>query len=313
MSTKGRIWQKVAAGKLTAEPAPSATTIAPAKTIVVQGREEFAARLRELRVQAGSPSFRQLARLTNYSSSTLADATSGRRLPTEPVLKALVSACGADPAAWLDELSQLAANAAQPPPGPQLPGGLTKNQTGRRPRTPLAVAAGLAIFGAGAATGWALAPASATSGSQGAGVPALAGTPAPAPTSRVTDGTDPGTGHCKADARLVDRAPVMRGSQQIGALDLLYSPWCGAGWAMIYLYPGQPTMIGEVSVRAGDGRDSSFANPLVKQVDDYTDVIVPGHGGCLGAYGRVYQQGLPLMTASVPCEAPTFNPAHPAP
>jgi uncharacterized protein DUF2690 len=213
----------------------------------------------------------------------------------------------------LDELSQLAANAAQPPPGPQLPGGLTKNQTGRRPRTPLAVAAGLAIFGAGAATGWALAPASATSGSQGAGVPAFAGTPAPAPTSRVTDGTDPGTGHCKADARLVDRAPVMRGSQQIGALDLLYSPWCGAGWAMIYLYPGQPTMIGEVSVRAGDGRDSSFANPLVKQVDDYTDVIVPGHGGCLGAYGRVYQQGLPLMTASVPCEAPTFNPAHPAP
>jgi hypothetical protein len=144
-------------------------------------------------------------------------------------------------------------------------------------------------------------------------MPAFYGTPTPAPVARVTDGTDPVAGHCKADARLMDKAPVMRGSVQIGGLDLFYSPWCGAGWAMIYLYPGEPTMMGEVTVRAGDDRSTSFTNPLVKQVDDYTDVIVPGRSGCLGAYGQVYEAGLPVVTASLPCESPNSNPSHPIP
>ena len=164
--------------------------------------------------------------------------------------------------------------------------------------------------------GWSLAPASAASGSDaaeqaGPGVPAFSAVPAPAPTARVTDGTDPDAGHCAADARLLDKAPVMRGSVQIGGLELRYSPWCGAGWATIYLYPAQPTMMGEVTVRAGDGRYTAIANPLVKQVDDYTDVIVPGPGGCLGAYGQVYQAGMPVVTASLPCEAVTSTPSHP--
>lgn len=283
-------------------------------------REEFAARLRELRSSAGSPPFRRLAKLTNYSSTTLAEATSGRRLPTEPVLKALVGACGADPAPWLEELRQLTrtASAAPPAPDPEPPGGSaeTGGTVAKRPRrwrAAVLVASGLAVFGTGIAAGWALAPASASPGTQdaGPGVPAFAGAPAPAPTARVADGIDPAVGHCDPDARLVDRAPVMRGSVQIGALDLLYSPHCGAGWAKIFLYPGQPTMMGEVTVRAGDGRYAAFANRLVKQVDDYTDVIVPGQGGCLGAYGQVYQQGMPLITASLPCEAPTSSPAHP--
>lgn len=122
-----------------------------------------------------------------------------------------------------------------------------------------------------------------------------------------------GVGLPPAFARLIDRAPVIRGSVQIGALDLLYSPRCEAGWARIYLYPGETTMMGEVTVRAGDGRYTTIANPLVKQVDDYTDVIVPGHGGCLGAYGQVYQAGKPVITAFLPCEAPAASPAHPTP
>lgn len=184
-----------------------------------------------------------------------------------------------------------------------------------------AAAGGAVIFGAGLGTGWVLAPAPATSRNHdtvstaqeaGPGVPPFAGTPSAAPTARVADGTDPEAGHCSTDARLIDRAPVMRGAVQIGALDLLYSPWCGAGWAMIYLYPGQPTMMGEVTVRSGDGRYTTIANPLIKQIDDYTDVIVPGRGGCLGAYGQVYEAGRPVVTASLPCEAPTAAPGHPS-
>jgi hypothetical protein len=95
---------------------------------------------------------------------------------------------------------------------------------------------------------------------------------------------------------------------QIGALDLRYSPRCGAGWADLYLYPGEPTMMGEVTVRSGSDRFSTIANPLVKQVDDYTDVIVPDPDGCLGAGAVVYEAGKPIVTAVIPCQAPGAPP-----
>ncbi|MEV6973149.1 helix-turn-helix domain-containing protein [Kitasatospora sp. NPDC093806] len=60
----------------------------------------FALDLRELRRQAGSPPYRRLATRTNYSASTLAEAASGRRLPSEGVLAAFVTACGGDPREW---------------------------------------------------------------------------------------------------------------------------------------------------------------------------------------------------------------------
>lgn len=298
---------------------------ATAPKITVNSREEFAAQLRDLRVQSGAPSFRQLAKFTNYSSSTLADATSGRRLPTEPVLKALVSACGADPEPWLAELRRLAAVPPQPDPA-QGTDEIEMGPKGHGPRWHIpwqaaAAVAGALVFGAGIAAGLQLAPASAPraggaeAGAQavpqgaGPGVPAFSGTPTPAPTTRVSDGVDPVVGNCTADSQLIDAAPVMRGAVQIGQLQLRYSPRCGAGWARLFLYPGEPTMMGEVTVRAGDGRYTVMADPLVKQLADYTDVIVPGAGGCLGAYGQVYQAGMPVVTASVPCQNPASGPA----
>jgi WD40 repeat protein len=61
---------------------------------------DFAADLRLLREKAGSPPYRELARRAHYSSSTLADAAGGRRLPSLAVTLAYVRACGADPATW---------------------------------------------------------------------------------------------------------------------------------------------------------------------------------------------------------------------
>jgi hypothetical protein len=42
----------------------------------------FAAELRRLRRAAGSPTYRELARRTNYSSTTLSDAAGGKRSPS---------------------------------------------------------------------------------------------------------------------------------------------------------------------------------------------------------------------------------------
>ncbi len=60
----------------------------------------FASGLRQLREQAGSPPYRRLARDAHYSSTTLADAAGGRRLPSLPVTLAYVRACGGDTVAW---------------------------------------------------------------------------------------------------------------------------------------------------------------------------------------------------------------------
>lgn len=60
---------------------------------------EFAFWLRDLRRQSGL-TYEQLARASNYATSTMQEAASGHRLPTLPVLKAFVTACGGDLAAW---------------------------------------------------------------------------------------------------------------------------------------------------------------------------------------------------------------------
>jgi transcriptional regulator with XRE-family HTH domain len=210
---------------------------------VAQCKEDFAARLRELRVQAGSPPFRHLAKIANYSSSTLADATLGRRLPTESVLTALVTACGADPAPWTEDLRRIAAaelslrpadRGGADGPDTDAPTGARERLSGRR-RLALLAAGALAVMAAGFGIGRMMSSASAGEAGPEAsvqelpGVPPFFGTPVPAPTTRVADGTDPAVGLCKDDAHLVDKTPVMRDGAQIGALELLYSR--GAGLA----------------------------------------------------------------------------------
>lgn len=314
---------------------PGGNTRAGEAASTPESRDEFASSLRELRIRAGTPSFRQLAKITHYSSSTLADATSGRRLPTEPVVKAFVTACGDDPAPWLEHLRRISASeqhghsdassgTASPVPEGGLaadgedgetarPEGAVRRFLGHRPRSLLAVS-GLALLVTGFAIGWTGASAAYAPNRAGAGgtmelpgVPPFSGTPAPAPSARVKDGTDPVTGRCTADSRLISRASAMLDGVQIGTLDLRYSSWCGAGWALLYLDPGKPFMMGEVTVRSGDDRFSVIANPLIDQVHDYTDVIVPGPGGCLGAGGTIYEAGKPVVETLIPCQAPAAS------
>ncbi|MDT0470103.1 nSTAND1 domain-containing NTPase, partial [Streptomyces gibsoniae] len=75
----------------------------------------FAAELRKLRAEAGSPTYRVMAQSTGQGASTLSQAAGGERLPTLPVLLAYVQACGGDPEEWEERWHQAAAEAAAEP------------------------------------------------------------------------------------------------------------------------------------------------------------------------------------------------------
>ncbi|WP_346128837.1 WD40 repeat domain-containing protein [Lentzea roselyniae] len=60
----------------------------------------FAADLRQLRTNAGRPSYRELSRRAHFSASTLSDAAGGRKLPGLDVTLAYVRACQGDETAW---------------------------------------------------------------------------------------------------------------------------------------------------------------------------------------------------------------------
>jgi hypothetical protein len=89
----------------------------------------FAADLRQLRMDAGTPTYSKLATRTRYSASALSSAASGDKLPTVEVTLAYVEACGGDGAAWRKRWHQVREEAAVRPdarPGipapPALPG-----------------------------------------------------------------------------------------------------------------------------------------------------------------------------------------------
>ncbi|GAA4551807.1 hypothetical protein GCM10023192_80010 [Amycolatopsis samaneae] len=60
----------------------------------------FAADLRRLRAEAGSPTYRDLGARTHYSAASLSEAAAGRKLPSLPVALAYVKACGGNDAEW---------------------------------------------------------------------------------------------------------------------------------------------------------------------------------------------------------------------
>jgi tetratricopeptide (TPR) repeat protein len=76
--------------------------------------QRFACDLRQLRQDAGTPTYRELAKRAHYSATVLAEAASGRRLPTLAATLAYVRACGGEPAGWERRWQDLA---SRPAPG----------------------------------------------------------------------------------------------------------------------------------------------------------------------------------------------------
>ncbi|MEV5719083.1 serine/threonine-protein kinase [Amycolatopsis mediterranei] len=81
--------------------------------------EAFADALRRLRVRAGTPSYRLLARKAGYSASALSAAASGAALPSLDVALAYAGACGGRRDEW--EARWRVASAALALPGPTTP------------------------------------------------------------------------------------------------------------------------------------------------------------------------------------------------
>lgn len=74
----------------------------------------FAWELRKVRVEAGSPTYRALARKAGYSASTLSEAAAGSRQPSLDVVLAYVGACGGDTASWRERWRELDAELHDP-------------------------------------------------------------------------------------------------------------------------------------------------------------------------------------------------------
>jgi WD40 repeat protein/transcriptional regulator with XRE-family HTH domain len=62
--------------------------------------QRFAHQLRELREEAGKPTYRAMAKKAGYTGSTLSEAAAGERLPSLPVVLAYVAACDGDVVEW---------------------------------------------------------------------------------------------------------------------------------------------------------------------------------------------------------------------
>ncbi|MEU5259656.1 hypothetical protein [Amycolatopsis sp. NPDC021455] len=81
---------------------------------------EFAAGLRQLRDEAGGPTYRTLAARAGYSAAALSEAAGGRKLPGLALTTAYVGACGGDVEKWETRWREAAARlAAESTPGPE--------------------------------------------------------------------------------------------------------------------------------------------------------------------------------------------------
>ncbi|MEV7927909.1 MULTISPECIES: hypothetical protein [unclassified Kitasatospora] len=81
--------------------------------------EALAADLRRLRLGAGQPSFRTMAKTAgSISHTTLHEAASGSRLPSWTTTRAYVRACGGDEAEWHRRWTAAADEGAAPPASP---------------------------------------------------------------------------------------------------------------------------------------------------------------------------------------------------
>ncbi|MFD7713183.1 XRE family transcriptional regulator [Streptomyces sp. NPDC059786] len=101
----------------------------------------MAARLRELRQRAGSPTYRQLAQRAHYSIAALSSAAGGRQLPTLAVTLAYVRSCGGDEGEW-EAIWRRTAAACAAASAPAAAAAEDRHGDGARPPY-----AGLAAFG----------------------------------------------------------------------------------------------------------------------------------------------------------------------
>jgi hypothetical protein len=283
----------------------------------------FALRLRELRREAGSPGYRELARTSSYSISALSDAAGGQRLPSLEVTLAFVEACGGDRQVWQlawDKTRSALAVGANGPNEPALPGiaepshhqgpapdlhhaqqppAADRRHRGRFPprlfeRLSLVLVGGL--LGSAATFAWH----PTDSGHHHA---------APPPTRHVADNTDPADTACDKTGSQRNAATVnlYYGPSRyvFGQITLRYSAGCDTGWARfdpttVLMNRFDPHARLTLSLeRPEDGRKISFQADYVG-VYAWSNMLNAG-GSCLRAGITATVPGAPPIHASTAC------------
>jgi hypothetical protein len=185
--------------------------------------EQFAASLRQLRLEADSPTLERLHRETGVSRTVLSEAFSGKKLPSARTVDRIAVACGGDARDWVSRRDRLARHHSAPPAPP------TARRTMLR-RTGVLLAVGAFVLGAGLSA----AVASAVTLSDAAAAPTTA--LSPEAQINVRTGIDPAMTPCVNDAKVA--TGDMRDDGQI-KIEIIWSNKCYAGWARVTRYDGK--------------------------------------------------------------------------
>lgn len=271
---------------------------------------DLAARLRQLREDAGRPSYRRLARTAHYSYSALSQAAAGRVLPSLAVTLAFAQACGGDPQEWtarwheaaetgvLAEPEAHAADAASAMDVVARQGIRGRLALVRRSGWYLLAAAGLAGGLAGGLASWGLSAVVTTP----AATHVAGGLAAP-----VADGDYPSVADCASWTKNLGSRQVVAGNGQVlGTVQLRYSMRCAAVWARFNpgpsLSPAGAEMIILEVIRHPDGKTmlsrASYAGRLQR-----SDILLL-HGGCAQASVTVASPGQIPASAMTGCQPP---------
>jgi len=299
--------------------------------------QSFAHGLRDLRRQAGNPSYRTLAERTHYSRTVISDAARGERLPTLAVALAYVAACGGDADEWRARWHlahqqiiesgaagsvERAADASEAGPAASslaaggtseagADGGASRIRALRRRllTAPVLVALGILVLTQVEAVAiWQVASASKPS--------TPVATPVADPVT-VMDGADPGTSNCGPSATVLDSKPIILPRRAeigghavpkgtvLGTVSLKYSSLCRGAWARFDpaggVYGRNPNVaaVRLTVLRPADGTESSWRLPHVDEA--YGDLLLTGVG-CVIARGSVELVGLGITaTAKTHC------------
>lgn len=266
----------------------------------------LAARLRQLREDAGRPSYRRLARTAHYSHSALSQAAAGRVLPSLAVTLAFAQACGGDPQEWTARWHEAAETGVLAEPEAHAADAASAMDVvarqgirgrlalvRRRSWYPLA-AAGLA----GGLASWGLSAVVTTP----AATHVTGGLAAP-----VADGDYPSVADCASWTKNLGSRQVLAGNGQVlGTVQLRYSMRCAAVWARFNPGPSLsaagPAMIILEVIRHPDGKTmlsrASYAGRLQR-----SDILLL-HGGCAQASVTVASPGQNPASAVTGCQPP---------
>jgi hypothetical protein len=304
--------------------------------------ERLAAQLRQLREDAGRPSYRELSRRAYYSHSALSQAAAGRELPSLAVTLAFAEACGGDRHEWIARWRAAAAatgtatgssNPAALVAGPDPPdvarqdvrlrarlrrhlslslslrrgrGGPRWIRGTTRPRWHLLTAATIVAV-AVAGLLWLAGVGHDWTMPRLVWGPAVPRAPAGGLAAPVQDGAFPTVADCDATSRMLGSSSVRASDGAVlGTLELRYSLRCGAVWARFDPSPllsrDRAALI-TVAVTRRPGGGTEISSARYTGRRQRSDMLLLDSGCALGSV-KITEPGQIAASAATSCRRP---------